>query len=247
VRFPKFTAARVALVAAVPVVALGAMALTGPAAATVRPMATNACSGQCEDIGFVNPGLGEAILASHSGLDTAGNIVRLVQGSNGAPKEDWAETNVGDVDPLYCTHGGQAQAGSLFTANQCHLLIAEGYGHDETFQYAFDPNNGGPEDECIGSTGPASGDKVRLEPCGETSATVVIEADALPGGKSLSGSQEWLISGASDNFSNPNVLTSAGSFPSDPTWTKVDFNGQGSIDTQETCLEAGPFTGPVCV
>lgn len=209
--------------------------------------ATNACSGDCVDIGFVNPGLGEAILASHSAKDTAGNIVRLVQGSNGMAKEDFAATEVGDVDPLYCTHGGQAQTGSLFTANQCHLLIAEGYGHDETYQLAFDPNNGGPEDMCVGSVGPKSGDKVRLEPCGVNADTVIIVAENLPGGHVVSAGTGWLVSGASNSFSNPNVLTSNGTFPSDPTWTKVDFNGLGSIDTQEACAADGPFSGPVCV
>lgn len=208
--------------------------------------ATNACSGDCIDIGFVNPGLGEAILASHSGLDKAGNVVRLVQGSNGMAKSDFAATETGTVDPLYCTHGGQAQAGSLFTANQCHLLISEHYGHDQTYQLAFDPNNGGPEDQCVGSVGPKSGDKVRLEPCGVNADTVIIVAETLPGGHVVSAGTGWIVSGASDNFSNPNVLTSNGTFPSDPTWTKVDFNGLGSVDTQEACAADGPFAGPVC-
>lgn len=208
--------------------------------------ATNACSGDCIDIGFVNPGLGEAILASHSGLDKAGNVVRLVQGSNGMAKSDFAATETGTVDPLYCTHGGQAQIGSLFTANQCHLLISEHYGHDQTYQLAFDPDNGGPEDQCVGSVGPKSGDKVRLEPCGVNADTVIIVAETLPGGHVVSAGTGWIVSGASDNFSNPNVLTSNGTFPSDPTWTKVDFNGLGSVDTQEACAADGPFAGPVC-
>jgi hypothetical protein len=229
--------------------ALGIAGATAASASVhgVKPMATNACASDCVDIGFVNPGLGEAILASHSGKDTTGNVVRLVQGSNGMPKSDFAATEVGDVDPLYCTHGGQAQTGSLFTANQCHLLIAEGYGHDETYQLAFDPNNGGPEDQCIGSVGPKSGDKVRLEPCGVNADTVIIVAENLPGGHVVSAGTGWLVSGASDSFSNPNVLTSNGTFPSDPTWTKVDFNGLGSTDTQEACAKDGPFSGPVCV
>jgi len=206
--------------------------------------ATNACNSDCIDIGFVNPDFGRAILASKSDSDASGNIVRLLSGSNGLPKEDFAKTDVGTVVPLYCTLGGQAQAGSVFTANQCHLLVSLHYGFDETYQNAFNPNNGGPEDECVGVTGPKSGDKVRLEPCGVSAATVLIVAPHLPGGST--GAGVWLVNGDSDNFSNPNVLTSDGTYPSDPTWTKVDYNGSAGIDTQEVCAASGPYAGPVC-
>lgn len=231
-----------------PIAAVAGLCLAGTATAfagtgPVRN-ATNACSGACTDIGFVNPGFGRAILASHSGLDTAGNIVRLLQGSNGSPREDFAVTTAGTIVPGYCTHGGQAQPGSLFTANQCHLLVSLGYTHDDTYQLAFDPDSGGPEDMCLGTTGPASGDKTRLEPCGLSSKTVLIVAPALPGGST--GAGFWLVNGASDNFSNPNVLTSTGAFPSQPAWTKVSYNGGAGIDTQEVCAATGPYHGPVC-
>ena len=236
--------------AAVPLAAAAALCL-GVSAAQAAPAktgpvknATTACAGDCTDIGFVNPGFGRAILASHSGLDTAGNIVRLLQGSNGAPKEDFAVTEAGTIDPEYCTSGGQAQPGSLFTANQCHLLDSLGYGPDQTYQLAFDPNSGGPEDMCVGTVGPKSGDKVRLEPCGVSARTVLIVAPTLPGGST--GTGFWLVNGASDNFSNPNVLTSSGAFPSDPTWTKVNYNGSAGVDNQEVCAASGPYHGPVC-
>jgi len=206
--------------------------------------ATNACNSDCVDIGFVNPDFGRAILASKSDSDAAGNIVRLLSGSNGLPKEDFAVITDGTIDPLYCTHSGQAQAGSIFSNNQCHLLIALHYGHDQTYQAAFNPNNGGPEDECIGVTGPKSGDKMRLEPCGVNADTVLIVAPTLPGGSTTAGF--WLVNGGSDNYSNPNVATSNGTYPSDPTFTKVDYNGGAGIDYQEVCAASGPYAGPVC-
>jgi hypothetical protein len=205
--------------------------------------ATTACSGNCTDIWFVNPG-SEALVTSHSALNKANNVVRLTQGSNGAAKQDLSEISVGDVDPEYCTHGGQSQPGSIFTPNQCHLLAAANLLSATTFQYAFNPDNGGPENECLGAwnnDAPVSGWKIRLEPCGESPDTVIIETDTLDGA-TLTSSQQWLIDGASDNYSNPLVATSAGSFPSNLTWTQIDVNGKQGIDTQEACLTSGPFT-----
>jgi hypothetical protein len=233
------------LIATAAVAGLAALGACGTAlAARTSPAATNACGASCTDVGFVNPGFGRAVLASKSGADTSGNLVRLLSGGNGLPKEDFSVTTDGTIVPLYCTPGGQAQAGSLFTANQCHLLVALHYGHDQTYQLAFNPDNGGPEDECVGVVGPKSGDKMRLEPCGVNADTVLIVAPTLPGGSA--GAGFWLVNGASDNFSNPNVATSNGTYPSDPTWTKVDYNGSAGIDTQEACAKDGPYAGPVC-
>ena len=50
---------------------------------------------------------------------------------------------MGTVFPLYCTATGQAQTGSIFTNNQCHLMFVAGLSLATTFQYAFNPNNGG--------------------------------------------------------------------------------------------------------
>jgi hypothetical protein len=223
-------------------------AFAGTAAAKPAPpkphlsAGTNACAGACNDFGLVNPAFGGAILASHDGLNVSGNIVRLLAGSNGLPKEDFAQTDAGTVVPQYCTSSGRKAGGSLFSSNQCHLLVDEGYAGDETFQLAYDPDNGGPETECVG-TGPKL-ILLRLEPCGFTARTVLIAAYTVPGGSTSTGF--WLINGASSNFSNPKVLTSDGTYPSDPTWSTLVLNGGSAVDWQETCAAPGPYHGPVC-
>jgi hypothetical protein len=55
-----------------------------------------------------------------------------------------------------------------------------------------------------------------------------------------------VVNGASDNFRNPNVLTSNGTYPSNLTWAPVTYNGGRGIGTQEVCGINGPYRGPVC-
>lgn len=224
--------------AAAAAIATGGLAVAGAA--------TNACAQACMDIGFVSPGFGRAILASRSGLDTTGNLVRLLPASNGRPDEDFDAIAIGTFVPTYCTKGGQAVPGSLFTSRQCHLLVGEGFSKDQTYELAFNPGNGGPQDECVGATGPKPGDKVRLEPCGVSAATVLIPVRRLPGGQVSFRDASWVVNGASDNFSNPNVLTSNGTYPSNLTWAPVTYNGGRGIGTQEVCGINGPYRGPVC-
>jgi hypothetical protein len=223
-------------------VAAGAMVIGGFAAAGA---ATTACGKACLDIGFVDPGLGSAILASNSPAGTKGTLVRLLQGSNGLPTEDFARIELGTVVPTYCTTAGQAETGSPFTSEQCQLLVADGYSKNETYELAYSPNNGGPEDECIGATSSKPGSAVRLEPCGGSAGTVLIPTRKLPGGRVSYTGSVWEVNGASDNFSNPNVLTNDGTYPSDPTWAPVIYNGKRGIDTQEVCATSGPYQGAI--
>jgi hypothetical protein len=225
--------------------AAGAMAISGFAAAGA---ATTACGKACYDIGFVEPGLGSAILASNSAAGAKGTLVRLRQGSEGLPTEDFVRIAAGTVFPTYCTAAGQPKTGSLFAAQQCHLLVADGYSKNETYEIAFSPNNGGPEDECIGATSSKPGSAVRLEPCGVSPSTVLIPARKLPDGTVSYTNSVWMVSGASDNFSNPNVLTDNGTYPSNPTWAQVVYDGKHGIDTQEVCATNGPYKGatPAC-
>lgn len=217
-----------------------------PALAT--PGATNACNTACTDVWFVNPG-SEALVTSHSALNKTDNLVRLTQGSNGAPKQDFTKIDVGTVVGLYCTPWGTAITGSIFTDNQCHLLSVAGLLGAPTFQYAFNPNDGGPENECLGAwknDAPGSGWKVRLAPCGVAPDTVIISTDTLDGA-TLTSSEDWWINGASDNYSNPVVATSAGAFPSNLTWAQININGTKGVDTQEVCTTGGPFvSGAPC-
>jgi hypothetical protein len=236
----RFKRASYAVAAGVTVAATIGLSAVG-ASAAVHPNATNACSFHCVDVSFQNPGLGD-ILAAHSGLAEVNNVVRLVPGSNGNSKSDFSRISVGTVVPLYCTAAGHAQTGSVFTSNQCHLMILAGLGKATTFQLAFNPNNGGDESLCVGSWDnepPVSGFKLRLEECGVAADTVLIRSPKIPGGNT--GIGDWLINGASDNFSTPLVATSTGMTNSQPTWSTVRLNGQHAVDTQETRFFPGPF------
>jgi hypothetical protein len=237
----KLTASRWAAVLATAGLCAGAVALSASSAGA----ATNACSTSCVDIHFLQPGRHE-LVKDHSGLTKTNNVIALNQGSNSSAAEDFSEINVGTIDPIYCNGTGQAQAGSVFTNNQCHLLDSLGMGGDTTFQLAFNPNDGGPETQCIGDwnnqTPVPSGWKARLEPCGVTSATVIIETAVLPGGATTAAG-EWLISGGSNNFSTPQVLTVQNTTAwQAPTWSTVNLNGQSGQDTQEVRITSGPYT-----
>jgi hypothetical protein len=236
----RFTRAGYAVAAGVAVTAMLSMGAASAAGAAAKPDATNACGNKCIDVSFQNPGLTD-LLGVHSGLAVPNNIVRLVPGSNGAYKEDFTRITVGTVFPLYCTATGQAQDGSIFTNNQCHLMFLAGLNLATTFQLAYNPNNGGDETLCIGgwSNEVSNGWKLRLTPCGVAADTVLIQSPTIPGGKTTIGN--WLINGASDNFSTPLVASNPGSSPSQPTWSTVVLNGKKGIDTQETRFFPGPF------
>jgi hypothetical protein len=238
----RLTRAGYVLAAGVAVTAMLGMGVGAAAGATARPDATAACGAACSDVSFVNPGA-SFILGVRSGIAVQRNVVRLLQGSNSASKEDFSQIALGTVFPVYCTATGQAQIGSVFTSKQCALLDHAGLLLATTFQLAFNPNNGGSTQLCVGAWNPevANGWKLRLSACGVAADTVMIQAGTLPGGTTATGSF-WLINGASDNFSNPLVATSSGvAGDSQPTWSTESLNGLEAIDTQETVFTAGPF------
>jgi len=225
--------------------------------ANAHPAATTACGSHCADVHFLNPGK-QAILGVHSGSGTYNNLVRLLPGSNGAAKEDFSKISVGKVNKLYCK-GSVPVHGSVFTARQCRLLTIAGLGTAQTFQLAFNPDDGGPNTLCIGNWNnetPVTGGQLRLVTCGVAADTVLVETCHLPVGKTsgcaraggtkklakLPACSDWLVNGGSDNFSNPVVATSDGTYPSDPTWSTVQVNGGKAVDTQEACVQKGPFT-----
>jgi hypothetical protein len=235
----RFTRAGCSVAVGVAVTAMLAMSAGAPSA-YAKPLATTACSSHCVDVSFQVPGP-SWILGAHSGRAVVNAVVRLLPGSNGASKEDFRYTKMGTVFPLYCMATGQAQTGSTFTNNQCHLLFQAGLLEARTFSLEFDPNNGGSKNVCIGSWGDtvANGWKLRLETCGIGPDTVLLLAPKLPGGNTSTG--DWLINGASDNFSTPLVASSDGYAPSDAVWRTVNFNGGKAVDTQEIHFKAGAF------
>jgi hypothetical protein len=156
----------------------------------------------------------------------------------GAACTDVSFVNPGPTD---LTATGEAQTGSLFTDNQCHLLSAAGLLGATTYEWAYNPNNGGDETLCIGGWDNKMSDgwKLRLEPCGVAADTVLIETNTLPGG--TTGAGQWVINGASDNFSTPLVATSDGAGPFQATWSTVQMKGQTGISTREAVFASGPF------
>lgn len=238
IRFTRAGYALAAGVAATAMLGLSAVAV----ASTSALAATNACGHKCIDLSFKVPGR-HAILGVHSGYNVYNNTVRLLQGSNGAYKEDFSPQRLSRVSPLYCTKSGQAQPGSVFSSNQCALMKNAGLLHDTTYQLAFNPNNGGPGNLCIGAWNNDRpwNERMRLVNCGVAADTVLIVATKLPGGRIAAPGYYWLVNGASNNFSNPVVATSAGYFPSDVYWQQVSFNGLKGIDTQEVTGRYGPF------
>ena len=236
----RFNRAGYAVAAGVAVTAMLGMGAASAAGATTRPNATTACNAACSDAFFQVPGPTD-ILAAHSDLNTTNNVVRLVQGSDAAPKEDFTAIHTGKVSSLYCDNS-VPYAGSVFTARQCQLLKLAGLDNQFTFELAFNPNNGGPENMCLGAwnnNAPVSGWKIRLAACGVAPDTVIISTPKLPGGNTSTG--VWWINGASDNYSNPVVATNPGNAPSQVTWTEIDLNGKHAADTQEVHTTAGPF------
>ncbi len=236
----RFTRAGYAVAAGVAVTAMLGMSAASASVGS-HPAATTACGAKCTDVSFQVPGP-SWVLGAHSGLALPNNVVRLVQGSNTAYKEDFTRIDVGTVFPLYCTATGQAQSSeSLFTNNQCNLLFSAGLLGATTFQMAYNPNNGGNEQLCIGgwSNEVSNGWKLRLTQCGVAADTVMISSPKLPGGNTSTG--VWWINGASDNFSTPLVATNPGFAPSQPTWSTVVLNGKHAADTQEVHTTAGPF------
>lgn len=229
--------------AAAGAVALAAVGLSAGAAnaAAARPTATNACGSNCVNASFQEPGFKE-VLKSWEGLNNTNNVISLRPESNSLPAEDFTAIDAGTIDGIYCNGTGQAQNGSLFTNNQCHALDQLGYGADQTWQAAFNPNNGGPETECIGAWDSQfpipSGYKMRLVPCGVNADTVFILADNLPGGHS--GPGIWLVGGGSNNYSNPLVATVGNTDAYQVArWITVQFNGSHGIGTQEAYLRFG--------
>jgi hypothetical protein len=244
----RFTRAGYALAAGVAVTAMLGMSAGSADAAKAVPStrnATNDCGTNCIDISFLAPGH-HYLLKDHSALTNVNNVIAVALGGDDLAAEDFTYMTNGTVGTMYCDPTtGAPYTGSVFTANQCHLLIADGYAADQTYQLAFNPDNAGPENMCLGDwnndVNLPSGWKARLEPCGATAATVLIGAQNLFGA-TLTGNEYWLVSGASNNFSNPLVLTDADTTAwQAPRWDTLNLNGSKGIDTQIIRAIPGAF------
>ena len=227
-------------------IAASALALAGSAAANAaaRPDATNACGASCIDVSFVVPGT-SGIPESATLAGNANSFVNLDQGSSGNPQEDFSPIAESTVAPLWCKPSGARQSGSVFTSAQCAGLKNAGLLGATTFEFNYNPDNGG-SNECVGDwhgqTPVPAGYRFRLTPCGASAASVVVVTNHLPGATSKPGTV-WVISGGSNNFSRPIVAGDTGSstLPQHLTWQQVTINGGKGVSTQEVVASPGAF------
>jgi hypothetical protein len=132
----------------------------------------------------------------------AGQESILFQGSNSDPALDFTVAFEGTVDSFY-THYGLVSGAFDHT-----------YGSDEAYEYQYSPygRNSG---FCLSTwpgVAPQPGYKVRLEKCGKYSNTLWA-VDAADG--TANHRYAPLINGATNNFSNPEVLNYPAGNPTD--------------------------------
>ena len=138
----------------------------------------------------------------------AGQESILFQGSNSDPALDFTFKYNGTVDSFYKSYGLVSAA------------FDKAYGKDPAFQFQYSPygvNSGFCLSTWPGQV-PQPGFKVRLEPCGAYSNSLwAVDQDAKYAfdQHSFSGRDEPLINGATNSFSNPEVLNYPAGNPTD--------------------------------
>lgn len=236
----------VASVAALAIAGTGSAVLVAGAGA-----ATNACNSNCIDISFLSSGH-HWLLNDAKGRTTDNAVVSQQLGSNGGNQgrnEDFEYTDQGTVFPTYCpTTRTPAEFPGVFTTKQCIALQNAGLASADAYQLQYVPFGGEASGECLGTwdgTVPlpsASTWLARLQPCGDAADTVLIGATALDNGAWTTTSGDWVISGASDNFSNPEVLGNNGIQEwQNLTWQPIHINGNQGEDNQEIRATAGAY------
>lgn len=235
-----------------PAVTVLALAGGGAVYAAGAGAATNACSTKCEDISFLSTGH-HWLLNDAKGRTSANAVVSQQQGSNGGNagrNEDFEYTAHGAVFPTYCPETGTpATYPGILSAKQCLGLQNAGLASADAYQLQYVPFGAEASGMCLGdwaATVPlpsASTWLARLQPCGDAADTILIGADALNSGAwtTTSGS-DWVISGASNNFSNPEVLGNNGQEQwQNLTWQPIHINGGAGEDNQEIRAIPGAY------
>jgi hypothetical protein len=143
----------------------------------------------------------------YQGRAAAGQESILFQGSNSDPALDFTYAYEGTVNGFYHNYG-------LVTAAFAHT-----YGNDRAFEFQYSPY-GLSSNFCLSTwpgVAPQPGYKVRLESCGQYSNTLwVADArNAVRDRHSAGGSDVPLINGATNSFSNPEVLNYPAGNPTD--------------------------------
>jgi hypothetical protein len=234
---------------AVPTVASAALAVGGLAYSAGAGAATNACGSNCVDISFLSTGP-HWLLNDSRGSHAVNATVSQQEGSNGGNQgrnEDFEYYGLGTLVPDYCTALGAPAASSPFTDSQCEALVNSTPVTSQVFELEYYPYGGDGSGLCVsawdGQFPVPSGYKTRLQPCGQNVDSVLIGATALDGGKfhATPGSL-WVISGGSDNFSHPVVLTNNGIQQwQNLTWATVETDGNGGVVNQEISPALGAY------
>ena len=137
----------------------------------------------------------------------AGTPVILFQASNSDPAEDFVPVDEGTVHNFYRHYGLVSAAfAKTYSADEAYEVQYEPYGLNSNFCLSTWPG-----------VAPQPGYKVRLEPCGKYSNTLWV-ADAqnrVRDRHSAGGSDVPLINGATNSFSNPEVLNYPAGNPTD--------------------------------
>ena len=233
-----------------PVVTVLALASGGAMYAAGAGAATNACGAHCIDISFLSTGH-RWLLNDSKGRTTPNAVVSQQLGSNGGNQgrnEDFEAFDEGTVQGTYCPSAtNQPAIDPLFTPNQCALIKNAGLIADTAYQAEYVPDGADASGLCVGTwdgTNPlpsASSWLTRLQPCGENANTVVIIANKLPAGTADPGSF-WAVSGASNNFSNPEVLGNDGIQRwENLRWQPIAINGGTGVVNQEIRVQPGAY------
>jgi hypothetical protein len=237
-------------IAAAAIVPLAVAGLALPAAsASVRPDVTSSCGANCVDAHFIVPGkryLPEVFL-SKSGTAGKNSKLDLDYASNSDPAEDFIPSGVGTIVPTYCTKSGHS-AGGNFSNNQCNLLVNLGYGGDEAYEDQYAPGGFG-SGLCVGVWNNArtlsSTAAIRMEACGESPDTVLVIAPSIPDESATAADGgDFVVDGASNNFSDPFVATASSSttLPTLLHWAQASVDLGSGTDTQSLRFQPGPYS-----
>jgi hypothetical protein len=193
---------------------LGLSAASAASAAPVKvhPAETGSCGTNCIEPYFLASG-SQWVQSAASGKKNT--EVTLNYSTTTNSHEDFLPIDVGTVVNEYCpdttSSPVEPAVDPLFTANQCAGLDLAGLDDATAWQVEYEPL-GVPSHECVSSYNngkPKAGALVRLSPCGEDASSVWIkDTDVV----NPFGTAPY-ISGASNNFSDPLVITEGNGGP----------------------------------
>ena len=229
--------------------------------ATSANAATPSCGATCIDIfskDFGTQASPQFVFDVLRQGEKIGQPVILFRQSNSDPAEDFTIANEGSVSDFY-TAGLVSPALALhygcgwsLSQAKCSTTINPATGHPYPNDYAFEVEYapyGVDSGLCVGVGSPAAANvKVALEPCGVSSATVLIAdtVDSCPSNPLYSAEVPAII-GNDTNFSPPFVLNyPAAGYPTDtprPQLFVANLNGFSQVGGPGPC-GTGSITGP---